>query len=65
MTSLPVVPLCAVAVIAAGITLGRRTKETELIEVPYLRVANVQDGHLLMDDLKAIAATKRRSRSGR
>ncbi len=52
------VPLADVADIAAGITLGRRTRESELIEVPYLRVANVQDGHLLLQDLKVIAATR-------
>ena len=55
----PVVALCDVADIAAGITLGRKTTETELIEVPYLRVANVQDGHLLTDDIKTIAASRR------
>lgn len=48
-----------IADIAAGITLGRKTKDADLVEVPYLRVANVQDGHLLVDDLKTIAATRR------
>lgn len=59
MTSLPVLPLSDVADISAGITLGRKTKESQLIEVPYLRVANVQDGHLLLGELKMIAATRR------
>jgi type I restriction enzyme, S subunit len=54
----PTVPLAEAAEIAAGITLGRKAKEKELIEVPYLRVANVQDGHLLLDELKTIAATR-------
>lgn len=54
----PTVPLSDAAEIAAGITLGRKAKEKELIEVPYLRVANVQDGHLLLDELKTIAATR-------
>ena len=55
----PTVPLADAAEIAAGITLGRIAKEKGLIEVPYLRVANVQDGHLLLDELKTIAATRR------
>lgn len=55
----PVLALRNAADIAAGITLGRKTKETELIEVPYLRVANVQDGHLALSDIKTIAATRR------
>lgn len=59
MSGLPTFPLAQVADIAAGITLGRKTKETELVQVPYLRVANVQDGHLLLTDLKTIAATRR------
>lgn len=53
----PMVPLADAAEIAAGITLGRKTKENDLVTVPYLRVANVQDGHLRLDDLKTIAAT--------
>lgn len=55
----PVVALREVADIAAGITLGRKTKETELVEVPYLRVANVQDGRLELDHVKTVAATQR------
>jgi type I restriction enzyme S subunit len=51
--------LADAADIAAGITLGRKARDKELIEVPYLRVANVQDGHLLLDDLKTIAATRK------
>ncbi len=53
----PMVPLADAAEIAAGVTLGRKTKESDLVTVPYLRVANVQDGHLQLDDLKTIAAT--------
>jgi type I restriction enzyme S subunit len=59
MTSPLIFPLSDVADISSGITLGRKTKESELTEVPYLRVANVQDGHLLLGDLKMIAATRR------
>jgi type I restriction enzyme S subunit len=54
----PTIPLADAAEIIAGITLGRKARERELIEVPYLRVANVQDGHLLLNELKTIAATR-------
>lgn len=59
MRKWPIVALRDVADIAASITLGRQTKETELVEVPYLRVANVQDGHLTLVDVKTVAATRR------
>lgn len=59
MSSWPVVPLREVADIAAGITLGRKTTETELVDVPYLRVANVQDGRLALTHIKTVAATRR------
>ena len=35
-----------VSVVQTGITLGKNYGDTELIERPYLRVANVQKGHL-------------------
>ncbi len=57
MSKWPVVALRDVAEIAAGITLGRKTKEAELVGVPYLRVANVQDGKLNLDEVKTIDAT--------
>lgn len=59
MTSSPIFALADVAEIASGITLGRKTKETDLVDVPYLRVANVQDGHLSVDDLKTVPASRR------
>lgn len=59
MSSTPVFRLADVADIAAGITLGRKTKDAELVEVPYLRVANVQDGRLDLRDLKRIPASRR------
>lgn len=59
MTNWPVVPLRDVAEISAGITLGRKTKETELVSVPYLRVANVQDGSLDLSEIKTVQATRR------
>jgi type I restriction enzyme S subunit len=57
MSKWPVVALRDVADIAAGITLGRKTKQQELVSVPYLRVANVQDGKLNLAEVKRIDAT--------
>lgn len=59
MRDWPVVPLREAAEIAAGITLGRKTKETDLVSVPYLRVANVQDGRLNLTEVKLVEATRR------
>lgn len=44
--------------VVSGITKGRRTRETALREVPYLSVANVQDGHLKLDPIKTIEASE-------
>jgi type I restriction enzyme S subunit len=41
-----------VAEVRGGITIGQRYGTTDLVELPYLRVANVQDGHL---DLTEVA----------
>jgi type I restriction enzyme, S subunit len=49
-------PLEDVAGIASGVTKGRRFKNGEPIEVPYLRVANVQAGWLDLRDIKTIRA---------
>ena len=57
MSKWPVVALRDVADIAAGITLGRKTKQQALVSVPYLRVANVQDGKLNLAEVKRIDAT--------
>ncbi len=46
-----------IANVASGITKGRRTKEVDLKEVPYLRVANVQDGYFDLSEIKTINAT--------
>lgn len=50
----PCKPLREVAGIGSGATKGRRIDPAEAIEVPYLRVANVQDGYLNLDEIKAI-----------
>jgi type I restriction enzyme, S subunit len=51
--------LCNIASIVSGLTKGRKTKETDLNEVPYLRVANAQDGYFNLKEIKNITATKR------
>jgi type I restriction enzyme S subunit len=57
MESIPrgwsLVCLKRIAEIQTGLTLGK-TYEGQLIERPYLRVANVQDGHLDLEDVSLI-----------
>jgi restriction endonuclease S subunit len=47
-------PLSEVSDLASGVTLGRTLPESSGIELPYLRVANVQDGFINTDDIKTI-----------
>ena len=54
----PEQPLKNIADIVSGITKGRKTKETELIEVPYMAVSNVKDGYIDWTTVKTILATK-------
>ena len=51
----PSMPLREAAGIASGATKGRRLDFADAVEVPYLRVANVQDGFLALDEIKTIA----------
>lgn len=51
----PVMPLSEVTAIISGIAKGRRLALDESIELPYLRVANVKDGHLDLGEIKTIA----------
>ena len=44
----------AVAEIGSGITKGRKLDGEPVTAVPYLRVANVQDGHLDLSEVKTI-----------
>ena len=55
----PELPLEDIADITSGLTKGRRIKDAQsLREVPYMRVANVQDGHLNLNEIKGIEATE-------
>lgn len=46
--------LSKLAKITAGVTLGKDYAESGSIELPYLRVANVQDGYLDLSDIKYV-----------
>ena len=50
----PCAPLRKVATITSGATKGRRIDPADAIDMPYLRVANVQDGFLNLDEIKTI-----------
>jgi len=43
--------------IQSGITKGRKLNGQTTISVPYMRVANVQDGHINLSEIKEIEAT--------
>ena len=40
--------------IQTGVALGKRYETSDLVTRPYLRVANVQDGYLVLDDVAEI-----------
>lgn len=48
------VKLDEIAEISSGITKGRKLPGDGVISLPYLRVANVQNGYLNLDDVKEI-----------
>lgn len=52
-----VVRLEAVSGIVSGVTKGRKLRDASRVTVPYLRVANVQDGRVDLTEVKTIEAT--------
>jgi type I restriction enzyme S subunit len=46
-----------VASISSGVTKGKKYSELELVDVPYMRVANVQDGWIDTTDMKTITVS--------
>ena len=50
--------LDTLADVVSGITKGRKMRETELIEVPYMAVSNVKDGYIDWTTVKTIEATE-------
>ncbi len=49
--------LSDIATIVSGFTLGRKTKETNVESLPYLRVANTQDGYFNLEEIKETEVT--------
>lgn len=46
--------LGSISEIKSGVTKGRKLEGKETIKIPYMRVANVQDGHLNLEDIAEI-----------
>lgn len=47
-------PLKALSALQTGLTLGKNYEGHSLVTRPYLRVANVQDGYLWLDDIAEV-----------
>lgn len=52
-TNWPIVPLREVAEVRTGVAKGKKGLR-QPVQLPYLRVANVQDGHIDLTDIKTI-----------
>lgn len=50
----PIKRVSEVAEVGSGVTLGKDVSGFKSVELPYLRVANVQDGHLDLSTVKTI-----------
>ena len=53
-TSWEAVPLSDCAFVQSGVAKGRKINDAEITRLPYLRVANVQDGYLDLSEIKTI-----------
>jgi type I restriction enzyme S subunit len=51
----PVSQLSECAHVQTGVAKGRKLTSSDVVELPYLRVANVQDGRLDLTEMKSIA----------
>ena len=65
LKSLPTIPaswqfvrLCELATIGSGMSVSKARKLADAVEVPYLRVANVQRGYLSLDDMKLMSVER-------
>lgn len=54
----PVKPLGELADAASGVTKGKRYDGQAMVTLPYMRVANVQDGHLVLAEVKTITVSE-------
>lgn len=50
-------PLSELADVRTGLALGKKNGASQLVEKPYLRVANVQDGALDLSEMKTVHVT--------
>lgn len=50
-------PLSIHSEIVSGVTKGKKYKDEERFDTPYMRVANVQDGHFKLDEIKTISVS--------
>lgn len=48
-----------IADIRSGVTKGKKINPDDAITLPYMRVANVQDGYLALDDIQEITISRR------
>ncbi|MFI7138943.1 restriction endonuclease subunit S [Streptomyces massasporeus] len=53
-SAFPYAKLSDLAEVTGGVTLGRTIPDAASVELPYLRVANVQDGYIDTADLKTV-----------
>ena len=53
-TGWPIRRVDEVADVGSGLTLGKDVSGVKSVELPYLRVANVQDGHLDLSNIKTV-----------
>lgn len=53
----PVLPLGSRTEIVSGVTKGKRYQSQDMVEAPYMRVANVQDGRLDLAEIKSITVS--------
>lgn len=51
-------PLGSMSKITSGVTLNSKSEPTQSVSVPYLRVANVQDGYLDLAEIKEVRVSK-------
>ena len=54
----PTLPLSQVSEVISGVAKGRKLLGADVVELPYMRVANVRDGHLDLTEVKAIEIKK-------
>lgn len=52
-------PLRDCCIVQTGIAKGRKVEESEALTLPYLRVANVQAGHLDLNEMKTITIRRK------